>query len=185
MTYNNKIYKYNLTGANLELIADRIASITPGGKSKKEGLGYKVTCPCHDDNNPSLSVYPKDDDPTTLMLYCFACRQNETPDKIIYDTVRPYISDFEIETTQQQQNKKGYFVGQTIAKKGTIKNIYDYKDEQGKVLYQRIRTDNEGKKGFFISPSNYPKEDRVLFNLPKIINTFLKSPQPFTRTELK
>ena len=96
MTYNNKIYKYNLTGANLELIADRIASITPGGKSKKEGLGYKVTCPCHDDNNPSLSVYPKDDDPTTLMLYCFACRQNETPDKIIYDTVRPYISDFEI-----------------------------------------------------------------------------------------
>lgn len=182
---DNKIHKYNLTGANLELIADRIASITPGGKSKKEGLGYKVTCPCHEDNNPSLSVYPKDDDPTTLMLWCFACRQNETPDSIIYDTVRPYISDFEIETTQQQQNKKGYFIGQTIQKKGTIKNIYDYKDEQGKTLYQKIRLDNEGKKGFFISPSNYPKENKVLFNLPKIINTFLKSPQPFTRTELK
>lgn len=187
MTYNDKIHKYNLTGANLELIADRIASITPGGKSKKEGLGYKVTCPCHEDNNPSLSVYPKNDDPTTLMLWCFACRQNKTPDRIIYDTVRPYISDFEIETTQQQQqqNKKGYFIGQTIAKKGTIKNIYDYKDEQGKTLYQKIRLDNEGKKGFFISPSNYPKENKVLFNLPNIINTFLKSPQPFTRTELK
>ena len=185
MTYNNKIFKYNLTGANLELIADRIASITPGGKSKKEGLGYKVTCPCHEDNNPSLSVYPKDDDPTTLMLYCFACRQNETPDRIIYDTVRPYISDFEIETTQQQQNKKGYFIGQTIAKKGTIKNIYDYKDEQGKTLYQKIRLDNEGKKGFFITPSNYPKENKVLFNLPKIIKTFLTSPQSFPKTELK
>ena len=185
MTYNTKIYKYNLTGANLELIADRIASITPGGKSKKEGLGYKVTCPCHEDNNPSLSVYPKDDDPTTLMLYCFACRQNETPDSIIYDTVRPYISDFEIETTQQQQNKKGYFIGQTIPKKGTIKNIYDYKDEQGKTLYQKIRLDNEGKKGFFISPSNYPKENKVLFNLPNIIKTFLTSPQSFPKTELK
>lgn len=185
MTYNTKIYKYNLTGANLKLIADRIASITPGGKSKKEGLGYKVTCPCHEDNNPSLSVYPKDDDPTTLMLYCFACRQNKTPDSIIYDTVRPYISEFEIETTQQQQNKKGYFIGQTIAKKGTIKNIYDYKDEQGKTLYQKIRLDNEGKKGFFITPSNYPKENKVLFNLPNIIKTFLTSPQSFPKTELK
>ena len=186
MTYNTKIYKYNLTGANLELIADRIASITPGGKTSKNVSrnSFNVTCPCHEDNNPSLEVWIDDLDPTQLNLKCYkGCELAGSNG--VFETIRPYISDFEIETTQQQQNKKGYFIGQTIAKKGTIKNIYDYKDEQGKILYQKIRLDNEGKKGFFITPSNYPKENKVLFNLPKIIKTFLTSPQSFPKTELK
>ena len=186
MTYNDKIYKYNLTGANLELIADRIASITPGGKTSKNVSrnSFNVTCPCHEDNNPSLEVWIDDLDPTQLNLKCYkGCELAGSNG--VFETIRPYISDFEIETTQQQQNKKGYFIGQTIPKKGTIKNIYDYKDEQGKTLYQKIRLDNEGKKGFFISPSNYPKENKVLFNLPNIIKTFLTSPHSFPKTELK
>ena len=179
----NNIYKYNLTGNNLKYISETIARLSPQGKVSENTSrnSYNVTCPCHQDDKPSLEVWIDDLDPTQLNLKCYAgCNT-----KNIFDYIRPYISDFEIKTTQQQQNKKDYFIGQAIQKKGTIKNIYDYKDEKGKLLYQKIRLENEGKKGFFITPSNYPKENKVLFNLPNIFQTSLNSPHSFPKTELK
>lgn len=120
-------------------------------KVKKNGDGHKALCPAHDDSNPSLSIKQDGD---KILLNCFAGCKTEDVVKAMGLTMQDLMpnrtkSDREIVAT------------------------YDYTDEGGTLLYQKVRYSN--KTFAFRVPNgtgwNYKLngQRRVLFQLPDII----------------
>ncbi len=85
-------------------------------------------CSCHDDRNASLSIDKVGD---KILLHCFSgC----TPEKILAE-VGLSFSDL-YDRTKLQQN---YIEKLEYSKQKSISAIYNYTDESGKYLYEKIR----------------------------------------------
>src|SRR5512139_1614153 len=94
----------------LDAYLSRLEGVTQSGD------GYKALCPAHDDSNPSLSVGPgKNGHP---ILYCHAgCS---------YDSI---IAAMGLDRTAS---------GPTATARQIVAT-YDYRDEGGALLYQKVR----------------------------------------------
>jgi len=138
---------------SLESILARL----PG--ARRSGAGWITPCPAHADKNPSLSITEKGG---KILLHCHAgCSQEAvlTAAKIEKHELFP-------------QNNNG---GPKKAKaKKKIVATYDYVDEKGTLLYQKVRYEPKDfsqrrpdGKGGWIADLNGVR--RVLYRLPEVI----------------
>lgn len=103
-------------------VLDEILNALSGVRA---GSGYKCVCPAHEDKTASLSVTPSGD---KLLFHCFAgCSYQQITNALkarglMQNTARPNLR----------------------AVNSRIEAVYDYADENGNVLFQKLR--KEGKK---------------------------------------
>jgi len=96
-------------------------------KVKKHGSGWQASCPAHEDTVPSLSINEGDDG--KILLYCHAgCDFGS-----IVQSLGMSAQDL---MPQNGHSANGSF------KKMNIKETYDYKDENDKLLYQILKYEN-------------------------------------------
>lgn len=140
-----------------ELVLPRLDAV------KKSGAGYMARCPAHDDGKASLSVSPGRDQP--VVLHCHA---NCHPDDILarLDLTWADLSDPRERTDDRE----------VWTPAGPAVAVYDYRDEQGQLLFQVCRTagkefrqrvpDVTTKSGY-----RWRLDDtrRVLYRLPRVI----------------
>ena len=102
-----------------QAIAEALACGRPGcGCGKREGKGFQTHCPAHADANPSLSIAVGDDG--KLLAHCHAgCPQ---------EAVIAALRERELWPSDAQQRPRQGIV-----------TTYDYRDEQGLLLYQVVR----------------------------------------------
>ncbi len=121
--------------------------------SKKQGAGYIARCPAHDDRQASLSITTGNDQ--RILLKCHAgC----TPEAVT-GAIGLSLSDLFAETP--------------VKSKREIDQVYDYRDESGKLLYQSVRFTPKGfsqrrpkgKDGWDWSLNG---TRRVLYRLPEL-----------------
>jgi hypothetical protein len=123
---------------------------------KKSGAGFMARCPAHEDRAASLSVAEGRDHP--VVFHCHAgCQPEQISSAIGLDWA-------DLCKPREEQNRDGKYVA-----------VYDYRDEQGELLFQVCRT---ADKKFFQRRPN-PSGDghvwglgesrRVLYRLPKIL----------------
>jgi putative DNA primase/helicase len=99
-----------------------VAEIARRLGGRRSGSGWNAKCPAHDDHQPSLSLAEKDG---KLLVKCHAgCEQQAVVSALKRQGIWP----------------------NSCKKPATIVAEYDYRDEDGRLLYQVIRTD---PKGFF------------------------------------
>jgi energy-coupling factor transporter ATP-binding protein EcfA2 len=109
--------------APVQSVLDKLKDIKP------QGGGWQAKCPAHDDNQASLSINQGDDG--RALLRCHAgCGIDQ-----ICSALEIQKSALFAQKKQEQRKKKRRIIA-----------IYPYVDEQGKLLYQAIRTE---PKGFF------------------------------------
>jgi len=110
------------------------------GEVKKIGKGeYKALCPFHDDTNPSLNFSQ-----ATGQHYCHGC--GEKGDHL---TFYAKIKNLDIKKDFRKILKDigdDFGISKVPTKKKIIRT-YDYVDENGKPLFQEVRTE---PKGFFL-----------------------------------
>ncbi len=134
---------------------------TTGKPSKKSGAGYSACCPAHDDENPSLSIREGNDG--KILLHCFAgCPVDAICHALGLEVSDLFESDFPPKEKQYRTT------------------IYAYRDETGKELYRKIRTEpgpNGKDKTFHFEHSDSNGQivphtrgcRRVLYRLPEIL----------------
>ena len=106
----------------------------PKFKETKSGQ-YRACCPAHDDKNPSLSITHKGD---KLLLNCFAgCSYQDIKGALLNGQGSPEIP--KKAKVKGQSNGNGY---------GDPEAIYSYQDENGDLLYQKLRFKTPGGKSF-------------------------------------
>jgi len=109
---------------------------------KKSGGGYMCLCPAHADKNPSLSIDVEGDH---LLLYCHAgCSSDDV------------IAELKARGLWSENGKRKTSDSSSIVK------WYEYKDEDGKILFRKARRAN---KTFYIEPKGVAP---TLYNLPGI-----------------
>src|ERR1044071_2954797 len=118
-------------------------------KVRRNGGGHMACCPAHDDQNPSLSICVKDNGEP--LFHCFAGCTAEA--------VRRALG---IENKYIRDSRSGEMI------------TYDYRDENGKLLYQVVRC--EPKKFYQRRPdgiggwiNNLSGVRRVLYRLPDLL----------------
>lgn len=137
---------------------------------RKTGGGWVARCPCrNDDQNPSLSVGQGNDG--RVLVTCH--RGNSCDVEQICNSVGMRVSDLmppRDKPPQQSFDKKG---------KLTFVAKYDYIDQDGTLLFQKVRyVDENGKKSF---RQRKPSEDgqwvyslgetpKILYNLPAVLD---------------
>lgn len=129
-------------------------------KVRKCTSGWNALCPSHNDKTRSLSITEKDG--KTLMK-CFAgC------------DVQTIVSDLGLTMNDLFSEKLNGFQPKSVSKK-RVKEIYDYTDEHGKLLYQSVRYEPKGfsqrrpnGNGDYIW--NLQDTRLVLYRLPEILN---------------
>ena len=148
---------------------------------------WAARCPCrNDDNNPSTSITEAPDG--KILVYCHrgaGCGAKEICEAVglsLIDLIPPEMraksfDDYDEKPVKREPKPK------PVAKikppeKLTLTNTYDYTDEAGNLLFQKLRFVNEdGKKqfrqrrpdgagGFIYSLGDTPK---VLYNLPAVL----------------
>lgn len=125
-------------------------------KVKKTPSGYQARCPAHDDNIASLSVSNGD---KGIILFCHAGCSAE---KIIE---RLGLEMTDLFKDEPKKNGNGKF---------HVKAEYNYKDEQGNLLYQAVRLDPKDFRqrrpddadGWIWNLQGVP---RVLYRLPELL----------------
>ena len=136
----------------VERILSKLEKVTP------RGTGWTARCPGHEDSNPSLSIAQGDNG--CALLKCHAGCSNDA----IVSAIGLKLVDL---FPQRQTTAKDIPRVQVAA--------YQYTDEQGKLLFEKIRFD---PKGFSLrSPAgragsfkeNVQGVRRVLYRLPEII----------------
>jgi len=137
----------------------------------RDGNGqWQARCPCrNDDSNPSLSISQGNDG--RVLLHCH--RGNGCSVEDICTSVGIQVADLmpkKSDMSQQRAEKKKEFT--------KFVKSYDYVDESGNILFQKVRyVDQDGKKTFrqrrpgangewIYSLGDTPK---VLYNLPAVI----------------
>lgn len=161
--------------------AQEIAAALGGGKEKKSGSGYMTLCPCHDDKTPSLSI--ADTDQGGIAVNCFAgCDWQAIRDEI---KQRGFDIDADREAspfakaTKQKPSKRppAKPIKENVVSR-PIEQEYTYTDENGAVLYRKVRyADNRKPKhmlqastvdGWVNGPDGKPS---VLYRLPEVMAT--------------
>lgn len=105
-------------------------------KNISKGRKWTARCPAHSDNRNSLGITRGDND--KLLLHCFAgCSFEEIINTIGVYNPNPRPAPKPKTSKKSNSNGGGSF---------KVTDEYDYSDEQGKLLYQVLRTD---PKGFF------------------------------------
>jgi len=121
--------------------------------AKKNGNGYKATCPVHDDKTPSLSINVGE--AGNVLLHCHAGCEFEAILASIGLTAKDLYPD-------SQPKPKTRIVA-----------THDYRDETGKLLFQAVRI--EPKKFYQRRPdgdrwiNNLNGTRRVLYRLPELL----------------
>lgn len=96
------------------------------GRIKPNGGGYLAQCPAHEDKNPSLSIHQGSQQP--VVLHCMAgCEADDVL------TALGLTWDELSQPREQQQKGEWTPNGEAIA-------CYNYRDENGTLLYQVLRT---------------------------------------------
>jgi len=160
---------------------------------EKSGDKYKVKCPAHDDNNPSLSIW--EDSDGYIGINCSAgCQQHSILSKLTLikkDLVTKkasfdYSSNNKNKTTNDVsmlkkidiRNNSNSSISDNISTNKPKKNVlgeFIYYDENGNYSYECIKLVN---KNFMFGYINENKnwingikdKDLVLYNLPNVIN---------------
>lgn len=156
---------------------------------RQTSSGWVARCPCrNDDQNPSLSIGQGDDGRTLVTCHRgLPCSVSEICDSVglrvsdlmpqNYSQDRTHIKPRPVHVdngkSSSPQNKY-----EKPAKKPEFVESYDYTDENGKLLFQKVRyIDEDGKKtfrqrkpdgsgGWVYSLGDTPK---VLYNLPSVL----------------
>jgi hypothetical protein len=136
---------------NLEAVLARLQGV------QRNGSGWHALCPAHDDHNPSLTINERDG---KILLHCHAgCSQEAV------------LAALKIEPRElSPQNSDG---GPKRAKRRFAK-AYDYPDENGTLLYQKVRYEPkdfsqrrpDGSGGWV---GDLKGIRRVLYRLPEVI----------------
>lgn len=141
-----------------ELILPRLDAV------KKSGGGFMARCPAHDDGKASLSISPGRDHP--VVLHCHA---NCDPDDIL---ARLGLTWADLSDPKPRRDD-----GEVWTPAGPAVAVYDYRDEQGQVLFQVCRTANKDFRQRVPDPtakSGYrwrlDSVRRVLYRLPELID---------------
>lgn len=159
---------------------------------RKAGSGWIARCPCrNDDSNPSLSVGQGADG--RVLVTChrgMSCNVDDICQSVgisvsdLMPKKDEYDRPFKQETRQlpAAKNRETKDLSEKISrppKKLTLTTTYEYTDENGRLLFQKLRyIDEEGKKSFSqrkpdgnggweYSLGDIPK---VLYNLPGVIS---------------
>ena len=122
---------------------------------KRSGNGYVACCPAHDDKNPSLSVNLSDDG-KKILINCFA----GCADADILGRLGLKMSDLFIKDASEEKAPANI-------------TRYEYRDEDGTLLYTKTRYDKpNGTKSFgYMQPNGVRKlagVKRVPYNLPAV-----------------
>ena len=124
-------------------------------KVKKTPSGFQARCPAHDDNIASLSVSNGE---KGIVLHCHA---NCPPDRVV-EKLGLEMTDLFKEEPKRNGNGKFH-----------IKAEYNYRDEQGNLLYQAVRLEPKDFRqrrpdgnGWSWSLQGVP---RVLYRLPELL----------------
>lgn len=116
---------------------------------RKTSSGYSALCPSHSDKKNSLSITEENG---KLLMNCFAgCS---------YEQI--------IEALNFQSNDK-------VNNQSEVEAIYDYTDENGEILYQKIRNENKNFQQRRVSENggwiwSLGNVRRVPYQLPKLLN---------------
>jgi len=150
-----------MTQSPVEVVLSKLSNV------KKSGANWHASCPCRNgDENPSLSV--KEGDDGRVLLACHfgsPCNVNQ-----ICDALGMKIKDL---YPPESQTK-------APAKKNKLVKAYPYVDENGVLLFEKLRYVNEdGKKTFRQRRPDPDKKGaylydldgtrKVLYNLPAVI----------------
>jgi len=137
--------------------AQFIARLGPHADARKNGNGWMVRCPAHDDRNGSLSVGIGDDG--RLLLHCHA----GCPVESVCQAAGLKLADLMPEPARKSERR--------------IVCTYPYHDEQGKVLFEVVRFDPKDFRQRRPDPAakdgyawNMEGVRRVLYHLPEVIS---------------
>lgn len=128
---------------------------------------YQARCPAHEDHNPSLSITPGTTQP--ILLKCHAGCDTET----ILAALNLTWDDICLPAEEREPENEW-----TPA--GPASNIYNYRDENGKLLFQVLRVPQPGGRKTFRQRTPDPTAKsgwrwnlgdtrRVLYQLPELI----------------
>ncbi len=158
---------------SLETIVDKF----DGARRMRDG-SYMVKCPCHDDKSPSLHISQGD---RGIILHCHAgCK----PEDILgsKDLKWSDLSENFTETNNHScLERYVYGLRNQYGEGVRLRNIYDYRDENGEYLYSKLRIEGlsgDEKKTFrqgiidfendkFISSLDGVRQ--TLYNLPELL----------------
>lgn len=113
---------------------EKFLKMIPGGAEPK-GDGWVALCPAHDDHNPSLFI-SLDKDAGKILV---TCRSRKCSAEAIIGAIGAKMSDLREPSCNGHQTGTRWIVA-----------TYDYKDENGELLYQVVRypTKPDGTKDF-------------------------------------
>lgn len=149
---------------------------------REKGVGWQARCPCrNDDNNPSLSIDEGVDG--RVLVKCF--RGNGCSTEEICEAVGMKVSELYGDSTLRSASTQFTPTKRLEQKimpkekeKLTFVKAYDYLDENGELLFQKVRYVNQdGKKTFRQRKPigkgqwSYKLEDtpKILYNLPAVL----------------
>jgi 5S rRNA maturation endonuclease (ribonuclease M5) len=160
---NLTLQQYSIdVSKHLSQFIEKLKLITGHTPSGPDSTGwYSAICPAHEDKNPSLRFILNDNG--RIGLHCnVGCKEESILDRLGLEE-----KDLWPEHTRYETNKKPT---------KTIDTIYDYTDENNKLLYQivrykpkqfRVRRPNHDQPGDYIWKLDETR--RVLYNLPGIL----------------
>lgn len=128
--------------------------------AQRRGLQWLAKCPAHDDRQASLSINQSNDG--AILLKCFAgCAVEQIIELIGFKMADLFIPKPKPDNPQSK----------------TISAIYDYRDEEGKLLFQALRYTPKGfnqrrpngHQGGWIY--NLKETRRVLYRLPELLKS--------------
>ena len=144
----------------------------------KQGHQSMTRCPAHDDGSASLHVAPGSKQP--VVMTCHASCQIE-------DILREGHIDFQMLLAPKDEKNHGAVDGEvwtpekdSAGRTIYASHVYDYEDENGKVLFQALRVPKPGgKKTFYQRQPDPAKKSgwtwnlngvrRVLYKLPEVL----------------
>lgn len=107
-------------------------------KVRRTTNGYEACCPAHKDINPSLSLKDVDD-----MIVTWCCHRGCS-----HEAVMSALGLKDDRATRRRAKHA----------RGAVHEVarYTHRDEAGVRLYDKVRTETRGKKGFFCEPAGVP-----------------------------
>lgn len=156
-----------MPGDPVENILSRLDSVKASGDNQ-----WMASCPCREDDNiPSLAVSRGKDGEALVYCHRGMCDAKKIFESVGLDLAKDGFA--EPVTPREQKPAKG---------KKTLVKTYQYRDEDGKLLYEKLRyrTENGGKSFSHRRPNpdapgdyiyNLKDTRKVLYRLPELIKS--------------